>query len=240
MRLKTNKVSWKPTHRIIESKYPPIDLFEDISNPEDWLLLASFESKTNPRLLDGVGDLALVPPHRRVGGAGSSYVMAPFVHVSPHYAGRFHDGSFGGYYAANCIETALLETIHHKEVFCSDTNQAEGWISKFRELVGSIDTELIDIRSGDYKELLEPNDYTKSQDFAKKVRKDYDGIVYPSIRHKGGECFVAFYPDVISIPIQGRHYSYHWNGNRIDMIKELSSDPKTVNIPDNKVFKIIG
>ena len=49
-----------------------------------------------------------------------------------------------------------------------------------------------------------------------------DGIVYPSVRNPGGTCFVAFYPDVMAPPVQGRHISYHWNGSRIDMIKDLA------------------
>ena len=50
-----------------------------------------------------------------------------------------------------------------------------------------------------------------------------DGIVYPSVRNAGGQCFAAFYPDVMSAPVQGRHLSYHWDGARIDMIKDLGA-----------------
>ena len=42
------RVTWDRYHRLINSAYPPIDLFEDIADPADWLLLGSGESKTNP------------------------------------------------------------------------------------------------------------------------------------------------------------------------------------------------
>ena len=77
-----NRIDWTGAVRIIRSVYPPIDLFEDIAAPEDWPLLISAEQKTNPRLIETIGNLDLISPHRRVGGQGASYLMAPFTHTS--------------------------------------------------------------------------------------------------------------------------------------------------------------
>lgn len=223
MRPPTTRVTWDRYHRLINSAYPPIDLFEDIADPADWLLLASAEGKTNPRLAASIGNLDLVPVARRVGGPGSSYVMAPFTHVSPDHRGRFHDGTFGAFYAADDFETALFETIHHTQTFCAATREAPGWIADKRELIGRIDADLTDVRHG-YAHLLDPDDYTASQAFALSEKAaGSDGIVYPSVRNPGGTCFAALYPDVMSPPVQGRHLTYHWNGTAIDMIKDLGT-----------------
>ena len=88
-RVRRAKIQWPRAVRIIRSLYPPVDLFEDIADPADWPLLISAEMKTNPRLMDIIGDVALVPPDRRVGGRGASYLMAPFTHVSPDRPSRF-------------------------------------------------------------------------------------------------------------------------------------------------------
>ena len=217
------RVTWERYHRLINSAHPPIDLFEDIADPADWLLLASAESKTNPRLAATIGNLDLVPVGRRVGGPGASYVMAPFTHISPDYQGRFHDGSYGAFYAADTYETALFETVYHTQKFCAATREAAGWIADKRELVGHIDADLVDVRTG-YPALLGPDDYTASQAFARSERAaGAHGILYPSVRNPGGTCFAAFYPDVMSPPIQARHLSYHWDGTRIDMIKDLAT-----------------
>jgi hypothetical protein len=40
-------------------------LFEDIADPEDWPLLISAEQKTNPRLMETIGNIDLVPAGRR-------------------------------------------------------------------------------------------------------------------------------------------------------------------------------
>ncbi len=223
MKAPQTRIIWDRYHRLINSAHPPIDLFEDIADPADWLLLASAESKTNPRLAATIGNLDLVPVGRRVGGPGASYVMAPFTHISPDYQGRFHDGTYGAFYAADNFETALFETVHHAQKFCAATREAAGWIADKRELIGRIDADLIDIRTG-YAALLDPDDYAASQAFARAERMaGANGIVYPSVRQAGGTCFAAFYPDVMSPPVQARHVSYHWDGFRIDMIKDLGT-----------------
>src|SRR3546814_9436890 len=103
----TNPVTWQGARRIIRSVHPPIDLFEDIADPADWPLLVSAEQKTNPRLMETLGNIDLVPPDRRVGGPGASYLMAPFTHVSTDRPSRFTKGDYGVLYAGNLFETAL-------------------------------------------------------------------------------------------------------------------------------------
>jgi hypothetical protein len=221
----TVRVQWERTHRLILSQYPPISLFEDIADPADWELLAEAEQVTNPRIYEEIGNLALVPPERRVAGQGASYVMAPFTHVTRDRASRFADGTFGAYYAANRVETAIHEHAFHMARHFARTAEESGWISQVRELVGAIDRELIDIRDGPNTELLKRDSYAQSQAFALQQRNEgRDGIVYPSVRDTGGECFAVFWPDVVNIPMQGDHYAYHWNGETVDYVQRQSGD----------------
>ena len=67
-----SEISWRGSGRIIRSIFPPIDLFEDIADPADWPLIISAEQKTNPRLMETIGNLDLVPETRRVAGPGAS------------------------------------------------------------------------------------------------------------------------------------------------------------------------
>lgn len=218
-------IKWSAAIRIIESKYPPIALFEDIADPKDWELLAGAEGKTNPRIAETIGKLDLVPAERRVNGPGASYVMAPFVHCTPDRPGRFHDGTFGAYYAADGFETAVAETAYHQARRLSDSRDQPGWISDVRELVGRIDAKLHDLRGGSFEALLDPGSYAESQVFARTLRKSgSDGIAYPSVRNPGGQCVAVFWPDVPEIPVQDRHFRYHWDGERIDLIHELKAD----------------
>ncbi len=211
--------------RLINSAFPPIDLFEDISDPADWEWLAKAEARTNPRVVDSIGQLDLVPVSRRVSGPGASYVMAPFVHCSPDRPGRFHDGHFGVFYAANDFETAVAETVHHVAKFLTATKEKPGWVSVMRELKGMVERGLLDIRTGAYDNLLDPDNYAPAQAFANQHRASgADGILYPSVRKKGGECIAAFWPDVPGLPVQSGHWRYHWDGAQIDYLREITLD----------------
>lgn len=217
------RVQWQQTYRIIRSIYPPIDLFEDIADPRDWEALAAVEEKTNPRIRLEIGDLGKIPAARRVSGPGASFVMAPFVHCSVLRPGRFTDGSYGIYYAGDSEEVAVAETIYHHEKFMRATNEEPGWTADFRILIGSIDRDLDDVST--VPGVLHPDDYTASHIEGRDLRAaGSDGLVWDSVRMPGGRCIGAFWPDVITIPIQGRHYGYHWDGTRVDFVRQYDTD----------------
>jgi hypothetical protein len=216
-------VDWPGARRIIRSVYPPIDLFEDIADPEDWALLIAAEQKTNPRLMEALGNIDLVPPARRVGGPGASYLMAPFTHVSPDRPSRFTDGSYGVFYAAKRFETALMETIHHHARFMTRTGETAGWTSQLRELIFDVAVDVADIRGGDarYDPALQSADYRGSQQLGTALRAaGREGIVYPSQRDPGGECVGLFFPDRVTDVVQGRHLDYHWDGTKVDLYRD--------------------
>jgi hypothetical protein len=219
-------VNWPGAVRIIRSIFPPIDLFEDIADPADWPLLISAEQKTNPRIMENIGNLDLVPAARRAGGHGATYLMAPFTHVSPDRKSRFSNGSYGVLYAGNIFEVALLETVHHHGQFMARTNEAPGWTSQFREIILKVDARLHDLRGQNpgYKDLLNPDDYSASQKKSSQLRSSgSNGLVYPSVRRAGGECVGLFYPDLAGDVIQGRHLDYHWNGERVDLYRDAGN-----------------
>ena len=220
-------VEWPGAVRIIRSLFPPIDLFEDIADPADWPLLISAEMKTNPRLMESVGNLDLVPPDRRVSGPGASYLMAPFTHISTDRPSRFSDGTHGVLYAGRTFETALFETIHHHARFMAATDEAPGWTSQFREIVLDIDARLHDVRgeAPEFAALRDPDNYTAAQAIGRDLRAaGSNGVTWPSVRHAGGECAGLFWPDIATNPRQGRHFDYHWDGATVDIVREPGND----------------
>src|SRR5271166_6622855 len=124
----------------------------------------ALEQLTNPRVRDEVGDIALVPPDERVSGPGASYVMAAFTHVNPK-GSRFGDGSFGVYYAAAALETAIAETVCHFEA-CARDSADPPRSEDFRVLVGTIAAEFEDIAAllpTQRANILDPEAYAASQ-----------------------------------------------------------------------------
>ena len=210
------KIIWPETWRIIASRFPPIQLFERVSdNPDAWETLAALEQATNPRFRDEVGEISLVPAGRRVAGTGATWVMAPFTHVNPK-GSRFSNGTFGVYYTARDLITAIRETAYHFEKFALDSNDPPRR-EVMRVVLGKVANAFDGLDSVPHsKELLDPNSYAASQPFGVKRRAARsNGISYPSVRHAGGRCLAAFWPNVVSIPIQERHLQYDWDGKRV-------------------------
>ena len=214
-------VRWKPCWRIIPSRFPPIQLFERVTAPDDLEAILELESLTNPRIRDEVGDIRLVPPQDRVTGPGSSIIMAAFTHLNPE-GSRFSDGTYGVFYAANRLDTAIAESKHHRERFMRATAQPHMELD-MRVYVVDLDGNLHDLRNqiSAHPLVYHDENYAAGQHLAKTLRKDgSDGIAYDSLRWNDGECVAAFRPRVLSNARQERHLCYLWDGRRITTVYE--------------------
>jgi hypothetical protein len=205
-------VKWAKAHRIIRTIYPPVDLFEDIAPPADWEILVAAEARFNPRIRDTVGNLALVPPARRLAGPTASLVMAAFTHVSKARPSRFSDGAYGVWYCGDRFEVALAETAYHFERFMRLTREPAG-DADFRELCAGVQGDFV----APPPACLTPEDWREGQRFGRQARAGgKDGVVYPSVRYPAGMAAAVFWPDCITLPVsQARQFRYHWDGARM-------------------------
>ena len=220
------RVRWKSAFRLVPSRFPPIDVFERIADPADWQALYELESLTNPRLREQVGEISLVPPERRVTGPGATIVMAPFTHASPLRPSRFSAGGYGLYYAAQKFETALREVAFHMGRFYGSTGD-DPHDEAYRSYQGAIDSVFHDLRKGDCTRFLHPDPahYGPSQALGRQLRDaGSNGVVYPSLRHAKGQCVGAFWPDVVGIPVQTRHITLRWVGERVSACFDYDTD----------------
>lgn len=223
----TRRINWPQAWRIIASRYPPIDLFERLTpDPTVWEALITLEQLTNPRVRDEVGEIALVPPADRVAGPGASYVMASFTHLNPK-GSRFSDGTFGVYYAASTLETAIAETVFHFEAFARDSADPPR-MEDMRVLIGAVDEDFEDVTvlgEPQRSQVLDPDSYAAAQAYARDLRNaNANGVVYPSVRRAGGDCIGAFKPRAVGLPHQERHLKYRWNGARVDRYFDYGRD----------------
>ena len=71
--------------------------------------------------------------------------------------------------------------------------------------------------------------YGLSQDFARPLRAEGAwGLLYNSVRLSGHECVAAFRPPALSLPVQGQHFRYVWDGKAqaIAWVLQLSEVPR--------------
>lgn len=191
-------------------------LFDAVANPADLEAVYDLDGLTNPRLRVEMGMIRLIPAARRFSGPGTTPIMAAFTHPNPE-GSRFSPGAFGVYYAALERETAIRETVHHRARFLAMTQEPPCRV-EMRSYIGDITGALLDIRGG-WSELHDPDSYVASQRAGVEWRdKGDNGIVYDSVRHRGGQCVALFYPDLVSPVRQGAHLHYHWDGTRISHV----------------------
>ena len=214
-------------HRLVPSRYPTVTLFDSARDADELELLAELEGLTNPRLRNELGNIAMVAREDAMFGPGCTPIMAAFCHPAPS---RFTDGSFGVYYAAREIDTAIAETRHHRERFLREAGIPRETL-EMRCYTTTLAQPMAALPDDTAIALLDPDSYSASQSYGARSRAaGFWGIVYPSVRDPlHGECVAIFRPRALHPVVQGPHFRYYWNGERIDaVIKELGYAPDPV------------
>ena len=214
------RVRWSHAYRIVPSRFPPIGVYDRIADPADMDAVFAIEALTNPRLREEADALKRVPKVRRISGPGSTPVMAAFSHLNPE-GSRFSDGTWGVFYAAHSVTTAVEETVYHREQFLAATSEPPSEL-QMRCYRTSLDSKLHDLRAGWPAEQA-ADSYVASVALARRLRADNsNGVVFNSARDAGGECIAAFFPDVVARCVQAKHLVYRWDGTRIAQVLEVS------------------
>jgi len=208
------RMNWVTSHRVVGKLFPPVELFEDVTDVQAWDYLAEALRKTGTLLLpaEEITRIKAIPVGKRVGGKTASIALAPFLYYSVKRPGRFSDGSFGVWYCGETFDVALAETVFHFANFMRATGEP------------AQDRDFIELRcpaggfvvSASMAELA-PDDYSPGQALGALARSaGYDGILYPSVRHLGGQAAALFWPSCLTLPVQSaRKLQYRWDGQRV-------------------------
>lgn len=196
----------QPSFRLIPSRFPPIGLFDTVSTAADLAAVMELVGWTNDRLV--AERINRLPRGEWVyGRANASIVMAAFLHVAPTGM-RFNGPDLGAWYAAADLVTAAAEVGHHlrREAFARKLPETR---RTYRTYTARIDGNHVDIR-GERKartELYDPASYAASQEFGETVRASgRDGILYESVRRRGGIDVAAYRATKIQNVVQTDHF----------------------------------
>jgi len=216
-------LDWNPAWRAIPTRFPAVNLFDRVAAPEDFEALYALESMTNDRLRDEVGDISLVPPEERQFGNGSGPIMAAFTHLNP-LGSRFSNGSYGVFYCTRKRETAIAETRYHQTLFMRATNEPA---MRLQMRLYSVEAKgrVTDLRKASQTEprIVDPDSYAFSQGIGRTLHDEgVLGILYPSVRHAGGQCLAAFKTTLLKNCLHAAYLEYSSNGKEIDAVFEVS------------------
>ncbi|MGH7015356.1 MAG: RES family NAD+ phosphorylase [Stellaceae bacterium] len=196
----------RPSHRLIPSRFPPIGLFDTVATAADLAAVMELVGWTNDRLV--TERIARLPQEEWVYGIpNSSIVMAAFLHVSP-MGMRFNSPELGAWYAAGDISAAITEVGHHlrRETVA---RAAETTRRTYRAYTTTLLGKYLNItgRQAEHTDIYAPDRYDASQPFGENIRAtNGTGILYSSLRRRGGIGIVAYRPRNITDILQTDHY----------------------------------
>lgn len=212
-------------YRLVNSKFPPIALFDDVADASEFEALYQLQALTNPRLRNEAGRLELIPRAEiPYGIPGCSYATAPFTHVNPA-GSRFSDGQYGVLYLADTLDTALAEVRHHQDAYWSNVEGLNYERFVFRGLAcefnegGMLDATTLALTDPIY----DPDDYAQARLLGRSLKEaGRPGLRYRSVRKPGQHCWALMTPRPVSSIIQSAHYEMIWNG-RISSVSAISA-----------------
>ena len=213
-------------YRAVNSKFPPIALFDDVADAAELDSLYALQARTNPRLLNEVGQIERIARDQiPFGIIGCSYATGPFTHVNPA-GSRFSDGSYGVLYIADEIPTALAEVSHHQQAYWKGVVGLKYDRIVLRGLQCTFTTDrIVDACTMPESEAIHaPDDYTVARAVGRSVRAaGHAGIHYGSVRRPGHSCWGLFTPAVVQRIVQTSHFEMIWDGARISPPSQLSA-----------------
>ncbi len=206
------------TVRLIPSaRLKPPALAALADSDEELAALARLESATHGRLQAQAEGLAGLDPRELVFGVPNhTFINAAFAYTRPG-GNRFNDETRGAWYAAFEVETSLKEVAFHLTRALADAGNAFDNTTKYAELMADFIGPFHDFRPARPRPACLDADsaagYPAGQRLARELRsRGAPGIVYPSVRRKGGTCLAAFHPAVVQNVRQGGLWTLTWKG----------------------------
>jgi hypothetical protein len=230
VQLDTLTLDNQKAYRLINSKLPTIELFEDVSSAEDFEDLYELQALTNPRLTaEKFGRMDYLNVDEAPWGiTGASYAIAPFTHVSPG-GSRFSNGEYGMLYLAESMDTAIAEVAYHQSRYLANVENLAFDRLVFRGLACTFSGQAIHdatVLSQEH-DIYSPDNYSDAQTLGNQIRSDgSEGIQYWSVRDPGKTCWGLFTPKGVQSIVQTVHLEFVIDGKNIIDICQVTTCKK--------------
>lgn len=192
-----------------------------IADDDDHLQsIFDLDHATNDRLLAendllpgiGVDELVFSVPSYRI-------INAAFTHAHP-LGSRFNGPDRGAWYAGFELETSQAEVAWHKSLELAEID----WLNEsvtYDDYLADFGGEYHDIRGDDnFSDCLSADSYVASQGLADRLlAENSPGVIYPSVRHAGGDCLACFRPALVGNVRKSARYRFTWTGKPEPEIK---------------------
>ena len=189
--------------------------------------LAEIEGATSTRLVAEDRGLEFINAAEFVFGVPyAKFINASFAYAKPREMNRFNGPARGAWSAALDVETCLAEVVFHMTQFLERAGEFKA-IVEYAELFASLAGEYVDLRKTPDHPSLDPDPaigYPVGNAIADVARaRGLNGIVYPSVRHKGGTCFAVLRPNAVQSVAPGSVYRLRWTNDPTPEVECVSS-----------------
>lgn len=184
---------------------------------DELALLAEIEGATSARLnAEARGRSGLASAELVHGVPHARFINASFAYAKPRQPMRFSSAERGAWYAALAVETCLAEVGHHLTLALADAGDFNAVVD-YGEMLASIAGLFADLRAVPAHASLDPDPaigYPAGNAVAAAaIAGGHVGIIYPSVRHPGGTCIAALWPNAVQSVVQGAMYRLTWAGS---------------------------
>jgi RES domain-containing protein len=222
--LPTTSIDQRDTHRLIPAQYADggASVLARLTEDEETLNgIFELDNATNDRLLAESRLVPGVDERELVFGIPSYRIInAAFCHPSPA-GSRFNSPDRGAWYASFELETSQAEVAYHRQLWLRETAWEEEDTADYADYLADFRAEFHDLRdrdvqnSAEYSECLSPTSYVASQALAAQLLQlGSAGIVYPSVRRRGGTCIGCFRPVLVTNVRKGYVYTLIFRESR--------------------------
>lgn len=190
------------THRLIPARYSDDGasvLARLTSDRQHLQHIFQLEGATNERLLGETNLLPGVTVHELVFGIPNWHIVnAAFTHARPE-GSRFNGSDRGAWYCAFTLDTAQAEVAFHFAESLREIDWEESETATYRQYLADFRADFHDIRrNSEYTDCLDPASHVASQQLARALlHQGSAGLIYPSVRRRGGVCLACFRPALV-------------------------------------------
>jgi len=198
-------------HNLIPSRFPTVPVFERIANGRDELF-ARIEEITNPRVREKERLTRGLAPVDQSNPRFTNWNHAPFVYPNPE-GSRFFGPNRNVAELAGDLQTAVAIAVGKRETFLGRTGEPATFV-EMRQIQRPVRGRYLDARGRaevvDRKLRLELGDQV--------LERGADGILFSPWERPTATGIVVLKPECLGKPIQGEHFKFIWNGNRISVL----------------------
>ena len=118
------------------------------------------------------------------------------------------------------METSQAEVVWHLSRDLLEIGRFEESVA-YDDYLADFGGEFHDIREDSNRQkYLDPHNYAESQALAESlIERGSSGIIYPSVRHDGGNCIVCFRRVLVGNVRNSARYRFTWSGTVVPRIE---------------------